>query len=150
VGTKQDFLNDEPIQALKPTRAAHVGFSYCKVTEGGSTLIVRAANSNNCKTRRLAMKVRHATLLNVFGRPAQFAGFTIIPAEVHMEGRSFSPSFPLADLPALHIPPIFRLPIKEHCDVACVFNDILSSSGPRRLKPSVRGRGSRPLLPLPV
>jgi hypothetical protein len=66
------------------------------------------------------MKVRHATLLNVFGHPAKFAGFTIVPAEVELEGRSFSPSYPLAELPATRIPPILRLPIKKHYDVAWV------------------------------
>lgn len=66
------------------------------------------------------MKVRHATLLNVFGRPAKFGGFSIVPAEVELEGRSFSPSFSLADLSAVQIPPILRVPIAKHYDVSWV------------------------------
>jgi hypothetical protein len=66
------------------------------------------------------MKVRHATLLNVVGRPAKHARLTIVPAHVELEGQSFSPSFPLADLPSSRIPPILKRPIKEHYDVAWV------------------------------
>jgi hypothetical protein len=66
------------------------------------------------------MKVRHATLLNVYGRPAKHGGFTIVPAEVELEGTSFSPSFPLAELPRRKIPPILRAPIEKHYDVSWV------------------------------
>jgi hypothetical protein len=66
------------------------------------------------------MKVRHATLLNVIGRPAKHAGFTIVAAEVELEGSAFSPSFPLADQPAHLIPPVLRVPIKKQYDVAWV------------------------------
>jgi hypothetical protein len=66
------------------------------------------------------MKVRHATLLDVVGRPAKFGGLTIVPAEVELEGRFFRPSFPLADLPAVRIPPILRVPIEKHYDVSWV------------------------------
>jgi hypothetical protein len=66
------------------------------------------------------MKVRHATLLNLVGRPAKFGGFTIVPAEVELEGRSFRPLFPLADVSADRIPPILRVPIEKHYDVSWV------------------------------
>lgn len=66
------------------------------------------------------MKVRHAKLLNVFGRAARFAGFTIVPAEVALDGMSFSPSFHLAELPADQVPPILRLPVERHYDAAWV------------------------------
>lgn len=66
------------------------------------------------------MKVRHATLLDVFGRPAKHGGFTIVPAEVELEGRSFGPSFPLAELPPSQIPPILRVPVEKHYDVSWV------------------------------
>jgi hypothetical protein len=66
------------------------------------------------------MKVRHATLLNVFGRAAKHGGFTIVPAEVDLEGRSFSPSFPLAEIPLSRIPPILRAPVEKHFDVSWV------------------------------
>src|SRR5262245_34822930 len=70
--------------------------------------------------RRVEMKVRHATLLNVFGRPAKHAGFTIVPAEVELEGRSFGPSFSLSELPSVRIPPILRAPVEKHYDVSWV------------------------------
>jgi hypothetical protein len=66
------------------------------------------------------MKVRHATLFDVIGRPAKHSGYTIVPALLELEGRSFSPSFPLSDLPAEQIPPVLRLPIKRQYDAAWV------------------------------
>lgn len=41
-------------------------------------------------------------------------------AEVEYAGRSFSPSHPLAELPAQRIPPILRRPIEQGYDVAWV------------------------------
>lgn len=66
------------------------------------------------------MKVRHATLLNVIGRPARFGGFTIVPAELSLDGTMFSPTFPLGELSPAQIPPILRAPIEQHYDVAWV------------------------------
>ena len=66
------------------------------------------------------MRVRNAMLLNVLGRPAKFGGFTIVPAEVELEGSSFSSAFPLAELPPSRIPPILRVPIQKHYDVSWV------------------------------
>jgi len=66
------------------------------------------------------MKIRHANLLNIIGRPAKYGGVTIVPAEVELEGMSFSPSYPLAEIPVDRIPPILRLPIERHYDVAWV------------------------------
>ena len=66
------------------------------------------------------MNVRHATLLDVFGRPAKSGGFAIMPAALELDGTSFSLTFPLADLPPDQIPPVLRLPIQEHYDASWV------------------------------
>jgi len=66
------------------------------------------------------MHVRHATLHNVIGRPARQAGWTIVPAEVELAGSSFSPSFPLAELPPDRIPPVLRRPVASGYDAAWV------------------------------
>ena len=66
------------------------------------------------------MKVRHATLLNVFGRPAKHGGVTIVPADVSLAGKSFRTSFPLAELTADRIPPVLKRPIQEGFDAAWV------------------------------
>lgn len=66
------------------------------------------------------MEVRHAKLLQVYGRPAKQNEFTIVPADIELNGNSFSPSFPLSGLPAKRIPPILRLPIEKHYDVSWV------------------------------
>lgn len=66
------------------------------------------------------MKVRHATLLNVFGRAARFGGFAIVPAAIELNGTMFSSAFPLAELPSEIIPPVLRRPVKEKYDVAWV------------------------------
>ena len=67
------------------------------------------------------MEVRHAKLLHVYGRrPAKQSGYTIVPADVELNGNSFSPSFPLRGMPSTLIPPILRLPIEKHYDVSWV------------------------------
>lgn len=66
------------------------------------------------------MNVRHATLLNVYGRPAKFGNVTIVPAQVELEGRSFRSSFPLAVVPASRIPAVLKRPIANQYDVAWV------------------------------
>jgi hypothetical protein len=66
------------------------------------------------------MNVRHAKLLNVYGRTAKHGGFTIVPADVELEGRMFSSSFKLRELPGYRIPPVLRVPIAEQFDVAWV------------------------------
>jgi hypothetical protein len=66
------------------------------------------------------MNVRHAKLLNVYGRPAYYCGITFHPAEIELEGTMFDSSFPLAELPRDHVPPILRAPIEKQYDVAWV------------------------------
>lgn len=66
------------------------------------------------------MNVRHATLMNVFGRPAKYAGFSIMPAHLKLEGQMFRPSYRLAQLPSDRIPPVLRIPIERGFDVAWV------------------------------
>lgn len=66
------------------------------------------------------MKVRHAKLHDVTGRPAKHGGFTIMPAEVELDGVMFEPSFRLNELPADCVPPVLRVPIERQFDVAWV------------------------------
>lgn len=66
------------------------------------------------------MKVRHAELLQVYGKVVRFLGFSFMPAMVNLAGTSFSPSFPLSDIPFGQCPPILRAPVETHYDVAWV------------------------------
>lgn len=66
------------------------------------------------------MNVRHATLLDVTGRPAKYGGFTIVPARFDLEGTRFGPGHHLNQLPSHRIPPVLRVPIEQHYDVAWV------------------------------
>jgi len=66
------------------------------------------------------MKIRHATLLDVYGRAAKHGGYSIMAADVDLEGSMFSFSFSLSELPSARIPPILRLPVQQGYDVAWV------------------------------
>jgi len=66
------------------------------------------------------MRVRNAKLLDVFGRPAKQAGFTIVPAQVELDGMMFQPSFHLNELSSDRIPAVLRAPIQQQFDVAWV------------------------------
>lgn len=66
------------------------------------------------------MHVRHAKLINVFGRPAKHGGFTFVPAQVELAGEMFRPSYHLAKMASEHIPPVLRVPIERDFDVAWV------------------------------
>jgi hypothetical protein len=66
------------------------------------------------------MRVRNAKLHDVVGRPAKQAGFTIIPAQLDLDGTMFQPSFHLRELPSGLIPPVLRVPIEQQFDVAWV------------------------------
>ena len=66
------------------------------------------------------MNVRHAKLRNVYGRAAKHSGFTIVPADVELEGTMFRPSSRLNELPSDRIPPVLRVPVAEQFDVAWV------------------------------
>lgn len=65
------------------------------------------------------MKVRHANLINVFGRPAKHFGLTFVPADLRLEGSRFSPSFPLAKSVG-EPPPVLLAAIAGEYDAAWV------------------------------
>jgi hypothetical protein len=67
------------------------------------------------------MKVRHAVLHDAYGRAAKHGGFTIVPADVELDGTMFSPSFPLNEIPRERIPPVLRRAIAGQFDVAWVW-----------------------------
>jgi len=66
------------------------------------------------------MQVRNARLHDIVGRPAKRAGLTIVPARVELDGTMFQPSFHLHELSPERIPPVLRVPIEQHFDVAWV------------------------------
>jgi hypothetical protein len=66
------------------------------------------------------MTLRHATLHDVYGRPARHAGLTIVPADVELHGTMFRPSFPLHELTADGLPRVLRGPVAGQFDVAWV------------------------------
>src|SRR5690242_10266700 len=66
------------------------------------------------------MNVQNAKLHNVYGRAAKHGGFTIVPADVELEGMMFRRSFWLNQLPSDRIPPVLRVPLAEQFDVAWV------------------------------
>src|SRR6059058_4697492 len=63
--------------------------------------------------RGSGMNVRHAKLQNVYGRAGKHGGFTIVPADVELEGMMFRPSFRLNELASDRIPPVLRVPVAE-------------------------------------
>ena len=75
------------------------------------------------------MKIRHATFLDVIGRPVKFRGLTIVPADVELEGSYLDTSFPLADISIEQLPPIVRLPVRRQYDVAWVRARLPSAFG---------------------
>jgi hypothetical protein len=68
----------------------------------------------------LRMKVRHAILHDVMGRPVRTRGLIIIPAVVELDGKVFSPSHALCDLPREKIAPVLRVPVDKGYDVSWV------------------------------
>src|SRR5258706_4224859 len=66
------------------------------------------------------MRVRHAKLRDVVGRPAKHCGCTIVPAKLALEGGTLPSSFQLSELPADRIPPVLRVAIDKQFDVAWV------------------------------
>ncbi len=66
------------------------------------------------------MNVRHATLHDVYGRPARHDGFTFVPGRIEFDGTAFEPSHHLRELPADRIPPVLRLPVERQFDVSWV------------------------------
>lgn len=66
------------------------------------------------------MNVRHGSLLHVFGMPAQHSGFTFIPAEVELEGDSFSLEYRLCDQIGDEAPSILRYALSRQFDAAWV------------------------------
>jgi hypothetical protein len=66
------------------------------------------------------MNVRHPKLHNVYGRAAKHGGFTVVPADVELEGAMFGSSFQLNELPGDRIPPVLRVPVDNQFDVAWV------------------------------
>ena len=70
--------------------------------------------------KEIGMKVRHAKLLDVIGRAEKWAGLTFVPAEVSLDGSSFSPSFPLAAALLERVPPILLAAVAGQYDAAWV------------------------------
>jgi hypothetical protein len=64
--------------------------------------------------------VRHGTLLNVYGRPAKLGGYTFLPADLQLDGRSFDLEYRLCDHFVAPAPPIVRIPIEQGFDAAWV------------------------------
>jgi hypothetical protein len=88
----------------------------------GSGMLSRARRRlmDSYPRRATGMDVRHAKLLNVYGRAAKQDGLTIVPADVALDGVMFRPSFRLNDLPSERIPPVLRVPVAKQFDVAWV------------------------------
>ena len=66
------------------------------------------------------MEIRYGTLLNVHGLPAKHAGFTMTPADIELDGDSFSLDYRLEDQPGAKGPLIIRLAIRHRCEAAWV------------------------------
>ena len=66
------------------------------------------------------MNIQHAKLHDVYGQAAKYGGFTIVPADLELEGTVFSLSFWLNELPRDRIPPVLRVPVAQQFDVAWV------------------------------
>lgn len=66
------------------------------------------------------MEIRHGTLLDVHGLPANHAGFTFMAALVEIDGRRFSLDYRLEDHLGTHAPLVLRHAVDHHCDAAWV------------------------------
>jgi hypothetical protein len=66
------------------------------------------------------VEVRHGTLLNVYGTPAQHGGYTFMPAYVELDGHSFSLDYRLCDHFGIQVPPPLLNPIRQGFDAAWV------------------------------
>jgi hypothetical protein len=66
------------------------------------------------------IRVHFGTLQNVFGKAATAEGFTIVPAAVELDGRSFSSGYFLCDWGGQRPPAILARPIKQQYDAAWV------------------------------
>lgn len=64
--------------------------------------------------------VEFGTLQNVFGWPAKYDDFTLVPAAVELHGTAFTVDFHLRDLVGTRPPDILAGPIEHHYDVAWV------------------------------
>ena len=66
------------------------------------------------------MNVRFGALSNVYGKPAQRDGYSFMPANVELDGSSFSLDYRLSDQFGDLLPPALRSPISEGIDAAWV------------------------------
>jgi hypothetical protein len=66
------------------------------------------------------VEVRYGTLLNVHGRPVRHGGYTFMPADVALDGGSFSLGYRLGDHLGSSVPLALRRPVKEGFDAAWV------------------------------
>lgn len=67
------------------------------------------------------MDIRHGTLLNVYGTPVVHDGYTIVPADVRLDGTSFGLSHLLRDHPGAMTSIALRPMIKELYEAAWVY-----------------------------
>src|SRR4051794_3954239 len=78
------------------------------------------ARANLIAQDRVPVEVRHGTLLNVYGRPVRHGGYTFMPADVALDGGSFSFDYRLGDHLSASVPLLLRRPVKDGFDAASV------------------------------
>jgi hypothetical protein len=66
------------------------------------------------------MEIRYGTILNVYGSLGRHAGFTIMPADVELDGDSFRLDYRLQDHLGADGPLIIRHAVSQQCDAAWV------------------------------
>jgi hypothetical protein len=66
------------------------------------------------------LEIRNGQLLGVFGKSAEFAGLTLMPADVELEGGSFGLDYCLSDHVGEANPTILRHPLSGQFDAAWV------------------------------
>lgn len=66
------------------------------------------------------MEVRYGALVSVYGTPARRAGYTFMPADVVLEGSSFSLDFELRDYLGDEVPVVLRLAVRDGIEAAWV------------------------------
>ena len=66
------------------------------------------------------MEVRHGALVSVYGTPVRREGYTFMPADVVLEGSSFSLDFELRDYLGDEVPVVLRLAVRDGIEAAWV------------------------------
>jgi hypothetical protein len=76
-----------------------------------------------------AIEVVHGSLRTTYGEAVRHGGFEFVPADVQLNGHSFSLDFRLRDYVGDQAPSVVRIPVRHQFDAAWVFARIPKAFG---------------------